>query len=121
MAIKDWKFTTLEGLTFDEYTDYPEDIKQIAIDLKMPENALSCAKVAIFNDGLTGVTFILNGIELSLPPDKILTFNPFIRAICDGLSGGSSDTDSIFYFLDGVEYPLKKNSPNLTLHLHQPR
>ncbi len=109
MIIKDWKFKTKEGLVLDEYTNYPEDIKQLVPELELPDNALSHAKISIFQENLQGVVFHLGEVELPIPTDKILTFNPFVRTICDGMSGSSGNNQDYFYLLDGEEFPLKKN------------
>lgn len=108
MSIKDWKFTTKEGLVLDEYTDYPPDIKDMAIEMDMPDNPLSYAKVSIYHEDLNEVVFHIRDTELSLPTEHILTFNPFIRVVSDGMASGEDATGDLFYLLEGVEHELKK-------------
>lgn len=119
MGIKDWKFKTREGLVLDEYTPYPEDVQRMVTELDLPDNTLAYAKISIYQDDLQGVVFELGGVEVAIPTDKILTFNPFVRAISDGLKSGVSGGD-YFYLLDGEEFPLKKNKnpPDLKI-LHR--
>jgi len=108
MTVSDWKFTTREGLVLDEHTDYPVDIKDMAREMEMPDNTLSYAKVSIYHEDLHDVVFHILDCEVALPTDKIITFNPFVRGICDGMSGSEGSGD-LFYILDGEEHPLKKN------------
>ena len=120
MSIVDWKFTTREGLVLDEYTDYPPDIKELAKDMDMADNALAYAKVTIYHEDLHDIVFCIKDIELPLQTETILTFNPFVRAICDGMSGDNAEGE-LLYHLEGKEYPLKKKylSPKQDLKILQ--
>lgn len=108
MMIKGWKFTTREGLILDETTNYPEDIKQMMKDMSLADNALSLAKVSIYSDDLHDVQFHWNDAVIDVPTEHIISFNPFIRATCDGMSGKVDEKGEMFYLLNGQEYPLKK-------------
>jgi len=104
-AITGWKFTTSSGLTFDEHTNYPEDLVEKREIMKLPTNTLSLAKLAIHSDDLKGAQFHFQGCSIEIPDGSILTFNPFLRA---GSSGGGQSDGQYFYYLDSIEYPLKK-------------
>ena len=110
MKIEDWTFTSTEGLVLDELTKYPLDIKQMVKDMDIPDNSLSYAKVTIYNEDLHGIKFTMHDITIDIPEDKILSFNPFVRAKCDGLTSGSDDGE-ILYLLDGIEHSFKKKLP----------
>lgn len=108
-VVKDWKFK-LGGTFVSETTKFGEEIKQIAVDLKLPENALALAKVHIMQTGYPTCEFHWLGIQIELPTDQILSFNPFYRAVDEGQGGAGGQ--QAFYQLSGKEYaltPLKKN------------
>jgi len=110
MNIRDWNFTTAEGLILDEFTKYPSDIQQMARDMSMPDNTLSYAKVTIYNEDLHGIKFNINGESIDIPEEHIISFNPFKRVKCDGLSSGTDDGE-LLYTLNGVEHSFKKKLP----------
>jgi len=118
MVITNWKFRTAEGLVLDEHMSYPDDVRIMAKDMSMPENALSYAKIMIYNEDLHGIVFCIDDIEIKIPEEQILGFNVFVRGVSDGLSSGA-DIGETLYVLDGKEYPLKKKSMGVELKILQ--
>ena len=104
-----WKFIISDSITYEETTSYPSHLDEIVAKLSLPDNALSRAKLMIeeLHSDVPLIKFQWNGGVLTLPPEHIMNFHPFIRA-SGTASSGSADV-SFFYLLNGVEHEVKKN------------
>ena len=100
-----WKFICGD-ITLDEQTSYSVEVCDMVEDLSMADNVLSKAKVAALQLGLAKVTFCWAGETIDVPTDKIIGFNPFLRA--DASGAGDAGSADCMYLLDGKEHQLKK-------------
>lgn len=100
-----WKFICGD-IVLDENTAYSVEVTDMVEDLSLPDNLLSKAKVAALQLGLAKVTFCWADSTIEIPTDKVIGFNPFLRA--DASGAGSAGAAECLYLLDGKEYSLKK-------------